>query len=154
MPQIVDPLPQDLVASFAHLCSELDAVVPPRQLDRNILVATWNVRAFGGVTQRWRSEEGDSSRRDLFDLRCVAEVVSRFDVVAIEEARENLSALRLDGDALRLVRRPVGEPGGDLAQLVRTRAPVRPHALRRQLHDGTRGAHARRRTRGRTRRRP
>ena len=51
MPQIVDPLPQDLVASFAQLSGELDAVVPPRQLDRNILVATWNLRAFGGVTR-------------------------------------------------------------------------------------------------------
>src|SRR4029079_10763131 len=95
MPQIVDPLPQDLAASFARLSSELDAVVPPRQLDRNILVATWNLRAFGGVTEKWRSEEGDSPRRDLFDLRCIAEVVSRFDVVAIEEAREDLGALRL-----------------------------------------------------------
>jgi endonuclease/exonuclease/phosphatase family metal-dependent hydrolase len=100
MPQIVDPLPQDLVASFARLSSELDAVVPPRQLDRNILVATWNIRAFGGVTAKWRSEDGDSPRRDLFDLRCIAEIVSRFDVVAIEEAREDLSALRLVLEAL------------------------------------------------------
>jgi hypothetical protein len=36
-----------------------------------------------------------SPRRDLFDLRCIAEVISRFDIVAIEEAREDLSALRL-----------------------------------------------------------
>jgi hypothetical protein len=68
MPQIVDPLPRDLVASLAQLSSELNAIIPPRQLDRNILVATWNIRAFGGVTQKWRSEEGDSPRRDLYDL--------------------------------------------------------------------------------------
>ena len=67
----------------------------PRHLDRNLLVATWNIRAFGRVTEKWRSEQDDSPRRDLFDLRCIAEVVSRFDVVAIEEAREDLSALRL-----------------------------------------------------------
>jgi hypothetical protein len=110
MPQIVDSLPQDLVASFAHLSSELDAVIPPRQLDRNILVATWNLRAFGGVTEKWRSEEGDSPRRDLFDLRCIAEVVSRFDVVAIEEARENLGALRLvlEGSVALTARRSTG----------------------------------------------
>jgi hypothetical protein len=48
------------------------------------------------VTEKWRSESDDSPRRDLFDLRCIAEIVSRFDVVAIEEAREDLSALRLE----------------------------------------------------------
>jgi len=78
MPQIVDPLPQDLVDSLARLSGALDAVTPPRQLDRNLLIGTWNVRASGGVTEKWRSEEGDSPRRDLFDLRCIAEVVSRF----------------------------------------------------------------------------
>jgi hypothetical protein len=63
-------------------------------------VATLNLRAFGGLTEKWRPEPGDSPRRDLFDLRCIAEVVSRFDIVAIEEARENLSALRLVLEAL------------------------------------------------------
>jgi endonuclease/exonuclease/phosphatase family metal-dependent hydrolase len=100
MPQIVDPLPQDLGDKFARLSAALDETIPARQLDRNLLVATWNVRAFGGVTEKWRSEEGDSPRRDLFDLRCIAEVLHRFDVVAIEEARENLSALRLVLEAL------------------------------------------------------
>ena len=52
------------------------------------------------MTEKWRSEQDDSPRRDLFDLRCIAEIVSRFDVVAIEEAREDLSALRLVLEAL------------------------------------------------------
>jgi endonuclease/exonuclease/phosphatase family metal-dependent hydrolase len=78
----------------------LDDTIPPRHLDRNLLVATWNLRAFGRVTEKWRSEPDDSPRRDLFDLRCIAEIVSRFDVVAIEEAREDLSALRLVLEAL------------------------------------------------------
>jgi hypothetical protein len=94
-PQIIDPLPHDLAERLTRLSAALDEAIPARQLDRNLLVATWNVRAFGGVTEKWRSEPGDSPRRDLFDLRCIAEIVSRFDVVAIEEAREDLSALRL-----------------------------------------------------------
>jgi hypothetical protein len=94
-PRIIDPLPQDLAERFARLRAVLDETIPARQLDRNLLVATWNVRGFGGMTEKWRSEPGDSPRRDLFDLRCIAEVVSRVDVVAIEEAREDLSALRL-----------------------------------------------------------
>lgn len=32
--------------------------------------------------------------RDLFDVRCIAEIVSRFDVIAIQEVRGNLTALQ------------------------------------------------------------
>ncbi len=46
------------------------------------------------MTHKWRSEPDDSPKRDLFDVRCIAEVVARFDVVAIQEARGDLSALR------------------------------------------------------------
>jgi endonuclease/exonuclease/phosphatase family metal-dependent hydrolase len=46
------------------------------------------------VTEKWRSEENDSPKRDLFDVRCIAEIVARFDVVAIQEVRGDLSALR------------------------------------------------------------
>jgi endonuclease/exonuclease/phosphatase family metal-dependent hydrolase len=37
------------------------------------------------VTAEWRSTAGDSPRRDLTDLRAIARIVSRFDVVAIQE---------------------------------------------------------------------
>jgi hypothetical protein len=57
-------------------------------------VATWNVRALSDVTEKWRVEEGDRPLRDLFDIRCIAEVVSRFDVVAVQEVRGNLTALQ------------------------------------------------------------
>jgi hypothetical protein len=67
---------------------------PSKQLDRNLLLGTWNLRSFGDLTEKWRSEEEDSPKRDLFDVRCIAEIVSRFDVVAIQEARGDLSALR------------------------------------------------------------
>jgi endonuclease/exonuclease/phosphatase family metal-dependent hydrolase len=72
----------------------LDAAIPAKQLDRNLLLASWNIRGFGDVTEKWRSEENDSPKRDLFDVRCIAEIVSRFDVVAIQEARGDLSSLR------------------------------------------------------------
>jgi hypothetical protein len=91
-PPITDPLPQDVAETFHRLVDELDETIPHGSSPRNLLVATWNLRAFGGVTDKWRSEPDDSPRRDLFDLRCIAEVISRFDIVAIEEAREDLSA--------------------------------------------------------------
>jgi hypothetical protein len=31
----------------------LDQSIPTRQLDRNLLIATWNLRAFGDLTDKW-----------------------------------------------------------------------------------------------------
>jgi endonuclease/exonuclease/phosphatase family metal-dependent hydrolase len=102
---ITDPLPQELAGRFDQLVAALDDAIPAKQLDRNLLLATWNLRAFGDLTEKWRSEEDDSPRRDLFDVRCIAEIVSRFDVVAIQDARGDLTALRAMLQAL-------GEPWG------------------------------------------
>jgi hypothetical protein len=57
-------------------------------------VGTWNLRALGDVTDKWRSEKGDEPLRDVFDIRCIAEIVTRFDVVAVQEVRGNLTALQ------------------------------------------------------------
>ncbi|MEE8422727.1 MAG: endonuclease/exonuclease/phosphatase family protein [Dehalococcoidia bacterium] len=68
--------------------------IPRKQLDRNFLIATWNIRAFGGLTSKWTSESGDSPKRDLYALHVIAEVVSRFDVVAIQEVKSELTAIQ------------------------------------------------------------
>ena len=94
MPSVTDPPPVPLDAKLLEVRTALDAAIPAKQLDRNLLVATWNLRAFGDVTDKWRAEEGDVPRRDLFDVRCIAEIVSRFDVVGIQEIRGNLTALQ------------------------------------------------------------
>jgi exonuclease III len=94
MPVVTDQLPDQLAERLLSLRAALDGVIPAKQLDRNLLVSTWNLRAFGGLTDKWRSEEGDEPVRDVFDVRCIAEVVSRFDVVAIQEVRGNLTALQ------------------------------------------------------------
>jgi endonuclease/exonuclease/phosphatase family metal-dependent hydrolase len=93
-PSVTDPLPAPLAERFSALRAALDAAIPAKQLDRNLLVGTWNLRALGGLTDKWRSEEDDEPIRDLFDVRCLAEIVSRFDVVAIQEVRGNLTALQ------------------------------------------------------------
>jgi endonuclease/exonuclease/phosphatase family metal-dependent hydrolase len=93
-PAVTDIPPPELADRLAALRAALDGVVPAKQLDRNLLVATWNLRAFGGLTDKWRSEEDDEPVRDLFDVRCIAEIVARFDVVAIQEVRGNLTALQ------------------------------------------------------------
>ena len=99
-PAVTDRLPDPLAATFLQLRAALDAAIPAKQLDRNLLVGTWNLRAFSDLTEKWRAEEGDEPLRDLFDVRCIAEIVSRFDVVAIQEVRGNLTALQTLGAAL------------------------------------------------------
>ena len=87
-------LPDDIAARVAAFAPALDRVVAPKQLDRNLLVGSWNLRAFGGLTKKWESADGDTPRRDLADLLAIAAVLSRFDVVAVQEVRSDLRALR------------------------------------------------------------
>jgi endonuclease/exonuclease/phosphatase family metal-dependent hydrolase len=94
MPSITDRPPPDIRGELADLRDALDAGIPTKALDRNLLIATWNIRAFGNLTEKWVAEEHDSPKRDLGSLLCIAEIVSRFDVVAIQEARANLTCLR------------------------------------------------------------
>jgi len=86
--------PSDVSARLAALDAALDKVVPVKQLDRNLLVATWNLRAFAGLTKNWLSGAHDSPKRNFGDVWAIAEVISRFDVCAIQEVRGDLRALR------------------------------------------------------------
>ncbi len=71
-----------------------ESEIPAKLLDHNLLIATWNLRMFGGLTTRWESTAGDKVKRNLHDIHAIAEIVSRFDVIAIQEAREDLQALQ------------------------------------------------------------
>jgi endonuclease/exonuclease/phosphatase family metal-dependent hydrolase len=68
--------------------------IPDRHVDRNLLVATWNIRAFGDLAEKWDAGPGDRPKRDLHALLLIAEIVSRFDVIAIQEVKGNIKALR------------------------------------------------------------
>jgi endonuclease/exonuclease/phosphatase family metal-dependent hydrolase len=52
------------------------------------------VRAFGDITPKWSSSKADSPKRNVADIAAIAEIVSRFDVCAIQETRESLLGLR------------------------------------------------------------
>lgn len=94
MPEVLDSPPAAVARELAALNAALDGAVPARHVDRNLLIATWNLRAFGGVTDRWVAGSADSPKRDLTGLRAIADIVSRFDVIALQEVRGNLRALR------------------------------------------------------------
>lgn len=93
-PQITDPIPEEIKEEFTNLHMALDDDIPAKVLDKNLLIATWNIRAFGGMTKSWRAGVGDSPKRDLHAVREIAEIVSRFHIIAIQEVRAKLRALR------------------------------------------------------------
>ncbi len=63
---------------------ELDGAIPSKTVDSTVLLATWNIREFGGTKSGGREAE------PLFYL---AEIISRFDIIAVQEVRDNLDAL-------------------------------------------------------------
>ncbi len=50
-----EPPPAEVSADLARLRLALDEDLPAKALDRNLLIATWNVRAFGDLTEKWVS---------------------------------------------------------------------------------------------------
>jgi endonuclease/exonuclease/phosphatase family metal-dependent hydrolase len=120
VPRIDEP-PADVAFQLRRLRDGLDeqSGIPAKRLDHNLLVATWNIRAFGDLTEKWSTGPGDSPKRNLADVRAIADVVSRFDVVAVQETRGTLRALRetlsVLGENWGLILTDVtrGRPGND-----------------------------------------
>lgn len=119
VPRITDTPPEPVREDLRLLDAALDESLPPRVLDRNLLIGTWNLRYFGGLTEQWESTDDDSPKRDLQSILSIAEIVRRFDVVALQEVRGDLKALRhtmkVLGDDWGLVLSDVtrGAPGND-----------------------------------------
>jgi len=86
--------PGEVRKDIAELQMSLDNQLPPKIPDGNMLIATWNLRAFGNLTESWKCKESDSPKRNWHALRCITEIISRFDVIAIQEVRDNLRSLR------------------------------------------------------------
>jgi len=74
------PLHPDAVAS-----------IPPRDLRDTLLIATWNIREF---------DSGKGGQRLQESIYYIAEIIDQFDLVAVQEVREDLDALRRLMDAL------------------------------------------------------
>ncbi|HUH27946.1 endonuclease/exonuclease/phosphatase family protein [Gelidibacter sp.] len=94
MISINDIPPSDVQDNLNVLKADLDSKIPSKKLDKNLLIATWNIRAFGNLTRKWDSEDDDSPKRDLHSVLCIAEIIRRFDVIAIQEVKDNIRALR------------------------------------------------------------
>jgi endonuclease/exonuclease/phosphatase family metal-dependent hydrolase len=93
MPTIHDTPPDAIQNDLNNLAQALDSHISAKT-DPNLLIATWNIRRFGSLTRKWTAGDNDSPKRDLRGLRAICEIVSRFDVVAIQEVTGDLRALR------------------------------------------------------------
>jgi endonuclease/exonuclease/phosphatase family metal-dependent hydrolase len=91
------PLPQHVADEMRDFSAYLDETVPPkRAVDRNILIATWNIAHFRSLTRKWSvpAASGDRPKRDYRSLWAITEIISRFDVVAVQEVGPDFRALR------------------------------------------------------------
>ena len=94
MKHILDTPSTATLDDLKRLSDDLDLKIPPKVLDKNLLIATWNLRAFGEITEKEYSAAADSPKRDFHSLLCIAEIIRRFDVIAIQEIKGNLKSLR------------------------------------------------------------
>jgi hypothetical protein len=86
--------PAFVVEDIVRLRRRLDTSdVPPRRTDYNFIIGTWNIRGFGGLHRAWTENPG-SPKRNLRGLAVIAEIIRRFDVVAIQEVKRETAALR------------------------------------------------------------
>jgi endonuclease/exonuclease/phosphatase family metal-dependent hydrolase len=90
---ITDDPPPAIAAELQAARVALDQRIPGKAAT-NLLIATWNLRAFASLTRKWTAAADDSPKRDLRGLRAIIEVVQRFDVIALQEVKGDLRALR------------------------------------------------------------
>ena len=139
MATILDNPPAAVKAELDALGAALDAEIPPKTTN-NLLIATWNIRSFASLTRKWTASGNDSPKRDLRALRAIIEILSRFDVIAIQEVKGDLRALR---DTLKFLGEDwaflmtdvnIGDAGNDerLAFLFQ-RSRVRPSGLAAEI---------------------
>jgi len=67
------------------LREKMKASIPAKTIDQTLLLATWNLREFDSPTYGTRMVDA---------MYYIAEIINSFDIVAIQEVREDLKALK------------------------------------------------------------
>lgn len=74
------------LSGLERLRKQLDTEIPERKVTETLLLGTWNIRNFDDD----RFNNGHRTAEDFFYL---AEIISRFDIIAVQELCEDLSPL-------------------------------------------------------------
>lgn len=86
--------PLEVVQDIVRLRRRIEqSGIPPKRLDYNLLIGTWNIRGLGSLYEKWEENPG-SPKRNLRGLAYIAEIIRRFDVIAIQEVKGDTSAIR------------------------------------------------------------
>ena len=72
------------ITNLIRLKGGLEQRIPSRKVDKNLLIASWNIKEFGHTTQRLNEA-----------YFYIAEIISRFDLVAIQEVKSTLKDLQI-----------------------------------------------------------
>lgn len=94
MPSLDDAPPAAVQSDIEALRDYLRVTIPAKRLDENLLIATWNIRAFASLIREWMAGDSDSPKRDLRALLAIGEIIRRIDVIAVQEVKGDLRALR------------------------------------------------------------
>ena len=87
--------PKQVVEDIVRLRRRIEASqLPPKIVDSNLLIGSWNIRNFGRIYQEWTENRG-SPKRNLRAMAYIAEIVKSFDVLAIQEVKSDTSGLRM-----------------------------------------------------------
>ena len=74
------------VAGLKRLRQQLDAEMPRKTRTRTLVLGTWNIRNFD-------DNRFMNAKRTLEDLYYIAEIIARFDVIAVQEICDDLGPL-------------------------------------------------------------
>lgn len=80
-----------IAEKILFLREALDKQIPARTLNSKLILATWNIREF---------DSSKGGERLIESFYYIAEIIDRFDLVAVQEVRENLKALNKLKDIL------------------------------------------------------
>jgi endonuclease/exonuclease/phosphatase family metal-dependent hydrolase len=90
-----DKYPRTAVEDIARLRRRIQASgIPEKRTDKNLLIGTWNVRAFGDIFPQW-GENPASPKRNYRAMAAIAEVARGFDVIAIQEVKRDTRGIRM-----------------------------------------------------------
>jgi hypothetical protein len=81
---LTDEMPREVATDVRRLGAALEARVPPKALDRNLIVASWRWPMVLRAADDWIAADRPRGTRDLRAIRLLAEVVRHFDVLAIQ----------------------------------------------------------------------
>ena len=87
---------QRTIARLLELKQDLDSSIAPRRTETNLIIASWNIKEFGHTSQRIPES-----------YFYIAEILSCFDLIAVQEIKTSL-------DDLRIIMRLLGDDWGYL----------------------------------------